>query len=386
MLRKRIRGGLKKKVKYLVCALMLLILGLGVLSNAVATTPWEHAHVCEGCSAHQLIQPLSALRLSGIMPLAFRSIQTPKLPGTPAIPTNPPAPTAPVCPHPSTSWAYHSSAQHKSVCSECGIDVSFQNHTGSYVYVDTSNDKFTCTVCNYQSTTAHTYGAGTPVSGNVNHTQTCSKCSHQKTSAHVYDSYAYNSSNHQRKCSACGFTESTATAHTLNKYTNYGSTHKRECLCGYGITENHNYSVTYNNNEHTKSCACGSAITEAHSLTLTYYNSSLHTFYCDCGYSGWQNHGSNFIVFNQSGHIVGCECNPGAGSGASHTYNSNNICTVCGYNNAPCSYGGAHSYTVVVEATQQGHRLGCQCNPYSHYIFGEHTFSGNTCTGCGYTK
>jgi len=385
MFRKKIRSGLKKKVRYLACALMLLMLGLGVLSNAVATTPREHAHVCEGCSAHQLT-PSSILKLSGVIPLAFRSIQTPKLPGTPATPTSPPVPTAPVCPHPSTSLAYHSGTQHKSVCSECGIDVSFQNHTGSYVYVDASNDKFTCTVCNYQSTTSHTYGAGTPASGGVNHTQTCSKCSYQKTSAHVFDTYAYTSSNHQRKCSACGFVESTTTAHTYNQYVNNGSTHTAYCVCGVTVTSSHNYQYTwYDANGHTLSCVC-SSYTEAHSLTLTYVNSSQHFYACDCGYNGWQNHVNNFITFNQSGHKIGCECSPSLGSAASHTYNSNNVCTVCGYKNTPCSYWGSHSYTVVVETAPQGHRLGCACAPNNHYIFGEHTFSGNTCTICGYTK
>ena len=266
--------------------------------------------------------------------LTFKPVQIPLLPISPvtsiAAPTRP---LTPVCTHISFFWQNHSETQHRSICTVCEDIVTIENHTGSTTSSGANGHTFYCSKCSYQKTSAHTFGSYAPVAGTNNHKRTCTVCGYEDISQHSYNHHSYDSNGHTLKCFYC-----TAT------------------------------------------------VTEAHTLTLTYIDSSWHFYECECGYNGFQSHVNNFITFNQSGHKIGCACNPGAGNAASHTYNSNNVCTVCGYKNTPCSNGGSHNYTVVVETAPQGHRLGCACDPNNHYIFGEHTFSGNTCTICGYTK
>ena len=175
----------------------------------------------------------------------------------------------------------------------------------------------------------------------------CSKCG-TETTGYGYSGWEDHTFSTAGKCSKCGYSKVCSHTNTTKKYNNLSSTqHEYYTHCnGCGIdyyftTENHSYSygswAKYSTTQHkrTGTCACGATKTE------------------------YQNHTM-----------------------------SNGKCTVCGYTSTTeCSHSSTSKTYSSSSDTQ--HRTVTKCNSCSKQISSvleSHTFSGNTCTKCGYTK
>jgi len=171
--------------------------------------------------------------------------------------------------------------------------------------------------------------------------------------------------------------------------------------CG-TITEGWGYSgwLDHTFNSYGKCTACGYCKHSSTTTVYAYENGNMHSYYASCrgcgqklegyGYSGWSNHSFSGNTCTQCGYTKSCShsstCTKYSNLNSSqHKYWTH--CNSCGidYNYVTTSHSWSYGSWSATSDTQHKRSKSCSCGASSSET-GSHSFSGNTCRTCGYTK
>lgn len=181
--------------------------------------------------------------------------------------------------------------------------------------------------------------------------------------------------------------------------------YKSKCTkCG-TITEGWGYSgwLDHTFNSANKCTACGYQKKCSHGSTKTIYsyeNSNMHSYYAKCnscgeklegwGYSGWSDHTYSGNTCSKCGYTKSCSHSNSKTtytdySGSQHKRASK--CNSCGitFNTTTESHSWSYGDWTASSSTQHKRTKSCVCGRSSTES-GSHSFSGNSCRTCGYTK
>ncbi len=281
-------------------------------------------------------------------------------------------------------------------CSVSGtsVTVACAHNYGGYTTVDGSSHKRTCSICQGDEVTAHSWDGGSVVqaanckdSGTMRYT--CTACGETKTGtispndSHQYRNWTYvDETGHRGACAVCGKTVSAA--HTWEfveetkaaTCTTTGTQTVRCVTCGQEKSEeipvtDHNYGdfETVDEATHSHTCNdCGHRETLEHSYT-DQYGHDAHGHYLICDDCGQRQ--------ELQDHVPGPEA----------TGNDPQLCTVCG-RMLKAALNHVHSYLPEWTVDQHGHWYNCEfCEDRSEQAF--HSFDSvcdDTCDICGYVR
>lgn len=288
------------------------------------------------------------------------------------------------------------------VCTECNYQHSPHNFTHSYSQIQNSDTQHIayCT-CGASKPEDHDYDNGvcTACGYVCQHTNyingKCATCNCEHLPHNYTHTYAqYSSSKHRAYC-ICGASQ--LEFHTFVEAINeLGDKYKGCTKCNYSETIKHTCSYTsyytqHTNTHHKAHCICGAYEIKSHSFDMTgkcvdcgyicshTYSNGVCTI-CDRAHSP-HNFTYSYSQNDSYSHLAYCSC--GASSVESHTYNSANTCTKCGYH--------MHSYTYSYsQNSNTKHRAYCICGASQ---LESHTFVQSVnelgdiykgCTKCGY--
>ncbi len=178
--------------------------------------------------------------------------------------------------------------------------------------------------------------------------------------------------------------------------------YKSKCTkCG-TITEGYGYSgwLDHTFNSYGKCSACGYCKHSSTKTVYAYENGNMHSYYATCngcgqklegyGYSGWSDHTFSGNRCTQCGYTKTCSHNSTSTkysnlNSSQHKYWTH--CNSCGidYNYVTTSHSWSNGSWSATSDTQHKRSKSCTCGASSSET-SSHNFSGNTCSGCGYTK
>ena len=181
--------------------------------------------------------------------------------------------------------------------------------------------------------------------------------------------------------------------------------YKSKCsLCG-EVKEGWGYAG-WENHSHDSSgvCVCGhKKQTCSHSSTTKvckYENSNQHSYDSKCnscgqtlsgwGYSGWESHSFSGNTCSSCGYTKSCSHSDNTRkyeNSSSTQHKTWQHCNDCGinYNTTTASHSWDYGSWTSISDSQHKRTLSCVCGA-SKTETASHSFSGNTCTGCGYKK
>ena len=288
---------------------------------------------------------------------------------TPKEETPPPATSAPTTPAPcSHNWEIVSSTaatctvdgSKSSRCTLCGATlnetVSATGHSmGSWVHLDASSHKRTCSTCNTTETAAHSLtetvtSAVTCVSAGLSSFNCSCGYSFTKeypaTGIHAYGEWSTTAENHSHTCAVCQKTESGA--HGFSERVDKAATCKEEGILA-------------------KSCStCGYTVNEAlPKLDKHTYDSDCDPDCNVCGATRTVEHAyQEWRSRNATGHWFACTKCGDQGSFEKHypgpaaTEEKDQICLVCGYVMTP-KINHKHDYSSDWTSDETGHWHAC---------------------------
>lgn len=149
-----------------------------------------------------------------------------------------------------------------------------------------------------------------------------------------------------------------------------------------------------------KCTLCGYCRHSKTEKTCSFENASQHSFSSVCkvcgakltgaGYCGWENHTFSGDRCTGCGYTKVCahpSTKTGYSSLSSAQHKKSTVCRDCGisYNSVTEAHSWTYGTWSEISSSQHRRTVKCVCGE-SRTETADHTFSGNTCTGCGYTK
>jgi len=178
--------------------------------------------------------------------------------------------------------------------------------------------------------------------------------------------------------------------------------YKSKCSkCG-TITEGYGYSgwLDHTFNSYGKCTACGYCKHSSTKTVYAYENGNMHSYYTKCngcgqklegyGYSGWLDHTFSGNTCSLCGYTKSCSHSSTSTkysnlSSTQHKYWTH--CNSCGidYDYVTASHSWSNGSWSATSDSQHERSKSCVCGASSSET-GSHSFSGNSCSSCGYTK
>jgi len=326
------------------------------------------------------------------------------------------------------AWTKVSDSQHKHSCSVCGKEET-ANHTwnsGTVTKPATCKEDgvktYTCTACNATKTETvaktnnHSYGSWVKVN-DTTHKHTCSVCGKEETGNHSWNSGTVTKPATCKEagvktytCTGCNATKTESISKTNNhSYGNWAkvndTTHKHTCtVCGKEETGNHSWNsgavtkpaTCKEAGVKTYTCtACNATKTEAIAkLTTHTYDNACDTDCNVCGVTrttthqyktSWSkdktNHWHECSVCGEKKDVTAHT------PGAAATETTAQKCTVCGCV-IKAALGHTHKYATKWTTDENGHWYACSgCEEKGSYA--AHDFENACdpdCSICGYTR